>query len=187
MKILLLITFAFLMFSCKSEKIIYVEQDSKTLEGTWDIEGVWLKKVNDYENNILTTDTITFAKDTFDFFYNRLNTHSSNLYMSLANSDTLYHFNNTLNYPYSRYVSSTNINEGIKILNFSLDKDSIFYNPNGYKMMFNFEYEFEQDDDSKPIIFNEDETTVVFTIQFDYEYNKRNSNYVFEGKGKRLK
>lgn len=187
MKNLLYILALILFISCTEEKIIYVEQDSKTLEGTWDIEGVWLSFYHDNQSKTTTYDTITHGRDTFEFFYNRTNGHNSNLYMSLLNKDTVYHFAGTLNYPFNRYASTTNIDIDFKILNFLIEQKNIVNNQYGDYMEFHFEYSYEDDDNSKPIIFSEDETNVSFSIEYDYKINEYRKKYNFIGKGKRIK
>lgn len=173
--------------SCKENTIIYIEKENKTLEGTWDIEGVWVNTVHDNLNKTTTKDTISYGRDTFDFFYNRTNEHNSNLYMSFLNKDTIYHFSGTLNYPFNRYTASIYISNEIKLLNFSINRNTIINNQYGNFMQFHFEYAFESDDDSKPIIFNEDETNVSFSIEYDYKRDEYRKTYNFIGKGKRLK
>jgi hypothetical protein len=106
--------------------------------------------------------------------------------MSLSNKDTVYHFGRTLEYPFNRYRSSTNISEEIRLLNFHIDKKSIINNQYGNFMQFHFEYAFESDDNSKPIIFYEVETTVSFSIEYDYKRDEYRKTYNFKGIGKRL-
>jgi len=107
--------------------------------------------------------------------------------MSLSNKDTVYHFGRTLEYPFNRYRSSTNIANEIRLLNFSIFRKDMIYNPSGYFMYFNFEFAFESDDDTKPIIFYKDETNVSFSIEYDYKRNEYHKSFYFIGKGKRLK
>lgn len=187
MKIILLILVTIILSSCYKEKIVYVEQESKTLEGTWDIEGIWVNTFHDNLNKTTTQDTISFGRDTFEFFENSITPENSNRYMSLANKDTVFHFSGGMNYPFNRYNAILRVNSYINLLGLKLSSNDIINTQSTFNMGFVIGFRSEQEDISKPIKYYEDETNVSFSLEYDYKIDEYRKNYNFIGKGKRIK
>lgn len=194
MKILLLITLTFIIFSCKSEKIIYVEQDVKTLEGTWDIEGVWRKVSKTNVEGVFNYDTLLHNKEIIDFYLDYKHDNYPHIKNYFKTLDTIFEFaeNNSAYYDVYYYGRMTST-ESIKFFNFDILYDSSMVriiHPGKFWCEIDFYLNYLETDSG---ILTPDYNNAIFSLQTTSRINdklatiKVDSTFQFIGKGKRIK
>jgi len=191
MKIIISLLALIFIFACTEENTIinnYNGSGLMTPEGSWAVDGIWVKSVYDDKDVYYSVDTLFSASDNISFHWGYEYKDNYDADFIFSNSDTTMVMPNNIHYNFIRYYGNNRIYNSFKFFDLDIDYESMVDKGSVY---FGVEIGLINKAESKmvPTDIDYDNSIVKFNFTDTFEdfHSYTFTSYRFYGTGKRIK